>query len=267
MVENPERALESLRANPAISNNRSNHHGFLGAMNCYVRDYLVPNDKKWIPIHKIWNKELRENGKVFSEHRDKGEPTELQKDKVVQWSDVIKIRDELPIGIPKLLLGFYSYIPPIRGDLYDCEIIREGETAPTDKNHLIIGDDYTLILVDYKTKSAHGRIEIVLPKPLRDLYNACVYKKLIGSHLFMGRFGKPYNRSSFGKFASQVLTETIGKPTSLLMLRYSYLSSLNMNQSNKVLKDIADKMGHTLGSQRGYKLDLDSTKNELIMNN
>ena len=265
MIENHERAMESLRTNPTITNSRMNHHAFLGAMNRYVKEYLVPKDPKWIPISKIWTQTMMENGKVFQEHRDAGEPTEKQKERVVLWADVIKARDELPTGIAKLLLGFYSYIPPVRSDLYDCEIIREGMKAPADKNHLVIGEDYTLVIVDYKNKKSHGIVNIVLPKPLRDLFNACDDMKLIKTHLFTGRFGTAHTRASFGKMSAKVLSEAMGKQTSLLMLRYSYLSSLDYNQSNKVLKEIAYKMCHTMGVQRGYRLDTEEAKNEVVV--
>jgi hypothetical protein len=167
--------------------------------------------------------------------------------------DLIKIRDELPDGsINKLLIGFYTYLPPVRADYFATQLLPFGHT-PTSSNYIFY--DYThshSVITDFKTSSLYKQIANDLPAEL--------HRQLILSlqhfprkYLFVNKNGEPITRNGFTKWAVERLFQIFNKGLTLTMLRHIYISSLDFNIVATELQAIGLKMGHQLSQQMLYK--------------
>ena len=89
----------------------------------------------------------------------------------VPWEEVMQRRKELrkeskedPENYKKhltyLILALYTYQPPIRGEYFNMEVVKN-KPPENNKNYLWDnGDKYTIVLNNYKTKKKYGRREI-----------------------------------------------------------------------------------------------------------
>lgn len=208
-------------------------------------------------------KQLRhENSSDINQRRSTNKPTEIQLQKsgtYLKYDDIITKRDSLPDGdIHKLLLGFYTYIPPVRADYFATEIIKHGET-PSEPNYITIYDKYTskLVITDFKTKKRYGSIEHNLPLELHRQLFISLHKHP-RRYLFVNRYDKPFTRPAFSQWAHEKLTALFQKELTLTIIRHLFVSTLDFNMSADKLKRIGDKMGHSLGLQKTYQWNFDS---------
>lgn len=262
LVKYPRESLRVLKEAEEIKDTPTNRHGFISAIVAYILHEKVPeNHDIHIVYYDKWREIQKSNNAPNVERWSSGRPSELQKNKEIKWADVIRVRDELPMGATKLLLGFYTYIEPVRADLYDCEIRvpRDDETLPLDANYLLIGPKaYTLVLQDYKTKKVYGKNEIVLPDELCHLFDAYMTKVLADDDRFIGWLfenerGEPHTRTSFSNWAKRQLTKAFGRPVTLTAIRHAFVSQIDFNAPIAELKAHAKAMGHSVGTQRFYK--------------
>ena len=167
--------------------------------------------------------------------------------------DLIKIRDELPDGsINKLLIGFYTYLPPVRADYFATQLLPFGHT-PTSPNYIFYDSTHShSVITDFKTSSFYKQIVNDLPAEL--------HRQLILSlqlfprnYLFVNKHGDPFTRNGFTKWAVERLFQIFNKGLTLTMLRHIYISSLDFNIVATKLQAIGLKMGHQLSQQMLYK--------------
>lgn len=262
LVENPVKAVARMTSCKTIAHSPSNHHNYLTAIIAYMRHEL-----KTHPKLDEWKTIQRDNFAPIAEHYQSGKPTERQEGMAIDWEDVKRVRDELPMGSTKMLLAFHTLLDPIRCDLYKCHVFDKDDEA-----YVSLTDNYITIepavlhLNDYKTKKSHGRQQIPLPDELLLLlldYLAEV-PRAMPSILFETEAGEHFCRSSFSKWAIRRLTKAFGRPMNLSTLRHSYISNLDFNKKTKELNEIAKRMGHTLATQRIYRWDDTETKNEVV---
>lgn len=168
------------------------------------------------------------------------------------FSDIVKIRDELEDGsIDKLLLGFYTYIPPVRADFFATQLLTFGET-PSQPNYIFYNSDRSyLVLTDYKTSPLYKSIEYDLPS---DLHRQLIISltKNPRPFLFINN-GKCFTRKTFSEWATKKLTTLFKKEFTLTMFRHIYISHLDLNTSAEQLLEISKKMGHSITQQMLYK--------------
>jgi len=255
IVNNPKIALNHLRRCETITNTPENRHLFIGAITAYVRHELVSH-KDYKGLFETWNRLLKTNDEPLNARNFTGEPTERQKEKMVDWKTVIKVRDELPLSATKILLAMYSYIPPQRGgDFYDLKIYTK-DPKTTEGNYIVLeSHNHRLVMNDYKTEKVYGQFQIPLVEPLVKLLSE-YWEKHNNPHnaLFIkSDREEPYDRKMFSNWATRRLTEVFGKPMTLTAIRHSFISAEDFNRPIVEVKNSASAMTHSVGQHLGYK--------------
>ena len=248
LVAHPEEAVRVLRSSPDIKNTPSNHHTFLNAVASYVK-----HETKDAESQKVWRDIQYRNSEPLREHRLDEAPSNLQAGKDLDWEDILRVRDALPLSSTKLLLAFYTYINPMRADYFATELVY-GSREP-EGNYILCmpRNRYVLVVQDYKTKKAHGDIETLLPEPLAKLLTEYINAGMTGSFLFQNEKDEPFERATFSNWANARLSKAMGKRTTLTALRHAFASQLDFNRPLRELRDVAHSMGHSVGTQRTYK--------------
>jgi len=171
----------------------------------------------------------------------------------LKLADLILARDALPDGsINKLLIGFYTHLPPARADYYATQIIPFGHT-PTQPNYLFHDSQHSqVVLTDFKTNKYYKEIRHDLPPELhRQLVLSLQAQPR--SYLFVNQRGHPFRRNGFIQWSISRLYEIFTKNLTLTMLRHIYISSLDFNSPPAQLIEIGRKMGHDISQQILYK--------------
>jgi hypothetical protein len=221
----------------------------------------IPNETV-LSIRDKYKQLRHENSAEINQRRISNKPTEIQLQKAgtyLKYSDIVAKRDSLEDGdINKLLLGFYTHIPPVRADYFATEIINIGET-PQEPNYITICDKQTskLVITDFKTKQRYGSIEHTLPPLLHRQLFISLHKHP-RRYLFVNRYDKPFTRPAFSQWAHERLTTLFQKELTLTIIRHLFVSTLDFNMSADKLKMIGDKMGHSLGLQKTYQWNFES---------
>jgi hypothetical protein len=187
-------------------------------------------------------------------------PTELQLQKggvLLTYDDILKKRNSLQFGsIERLLLGFYTYLKPVRADYFATEIITFKQ-KPTQQNYIrrISPEHSVVILKDFKTKSKYKEIRNVLPP---ELNNELIESLKITprKYLFVNVNGEPFTRNSFTVWSKRILSKLFETEMTLNIIRHLYINTLDMGMKPSLLKEISDKMGHDLTTQRFYKWNI-----------
>jgi len=242
-------------------------------MNCYVKAIMSATEHnvelfKHIPKElmqksdKRW-KELRQitYNQAFA-YRMEQEPSKGQAEKSgvsLSLNDLIQKRDTLKEGtMDHLLIGFYTYLPPVRADYYATQIVKQGE-KPTEPNYIEWNPDRSrVVITDFKTARLYKEITNDLPSELHRSLTISLTNQP-RTYLFVNKEGNPFTRNGFSIWASNRLLAIFQKGLTLTMLRHIYISSLDFNLPPSTLKQIGDKMGHHLSQQLLYKWKMDPT--------
>lgn len=238
---------------------KTNLHSYISAILAVFKHspQYVNNLPDMFIYHRIWLGILADNEKDILTRRWQNKPTLLQEAKQghkLTLKDLINKRDEPNIDImSKLLLAFYTMIPPVRADYYATQIIKNGETPQTD-NYIILKDNSAeLVIRKYKTSRKHGEIRHpILPNEL--------YKILIESltkhprqYLFQNK-QKPFTPNGFCKWSSSLLSQLFNAELTVTLIRHIYISSLDLAKMTvEEKKQIGRLMGHTIGIQSEYE--------------
>lgn len=254
LLKNPEESLKTLEGEKGITHSPTNHHIYLSAVVSYLKHEKAKgiNVTDQAALLEEWMALQKKNSEPLREHYKEAKPTTRQAEKAtVKWEDIVTKRDALPAGIPKVLLGFYTYLDPVRADFFATELVLEGE--PTQPNYIRM-KERKLVLTDFKTKKKYDKIEQTIPGSLmKDLEESL--KTVPRRFLFTKPEtpDEPFDRAGFSNWACRTLTRVLGTPMTLTALRHLYVSTLDFNQSAKKLNVIASHMGHSIGMQKGYE--------------
>jgi hypothetical protein len=245
VLDSPDKAMKALEA---LSLTPATKHAYLSAAVGYILHVVRPDHQnryraKWIALQK-------ENKKPIDERAANQEPTENQVKNAVTWEQVLRARDANP---DNLLLAFYTYIPPVRADYNEIHLFKPTDPIPKNKNYILMGRDYKLVLQEFKTAKTYTTIEHVLPEPLKKLLDKSLEEQP-REVLFTTTSNEPMSASWFAEWASRTLTRLIGKKTTLTALRHAYVHTIDYNQPYKSLKKITDGMGHSVERSMMYKL-------------
>ena len=214
------------------------------------------NKEKYSNATTRW-KELRQlsweraNGYRFEQ---KPSPTQAAKSgSTLKFKELIKVRDELPDGsIDKLLLGFYTYIPPIRSDLYATQILNFGE-IPTHPNYIFHSAQKSYMkITDFKTSELYKSIEYELPPELHTQLQLSLTQNP-RTFLFQNKNGDCFTRNGFSKWSTIKLSQLFKKEFTLTLFRHIFISNLDPKTSAEELHDISRKMGHSITQQMLYR--------------
>lgn len=274
LLKQPRKMMRGLQACPDIKATNTNHHMFISAVVAYIQ-HVMKDDT----LLDVWKEIMYDNSKPIKERYLTGQPTALQANKAdIKWEDILRVRDELPLGITKILLSMYTMIAPERGgDYYALALLpAEMEEENPDvfnrfkgNNHIMMtstSDPWILCLHDYKTKKRLGMIKIELPEELSCMIaEYCIkVKEPESGFLFENEKGEPFTRGTFSTWAVRRLTEAFGRPMTLTTIRHAYISQIDFNRPIAELNAVAESMGHNLSTQRVYKWE-DKKENEVVM--
>lgn len=214
------------------------------------------DNEKYVKANEKW-KEMRQktyehaNGYRFEQ---KPSPSQALKGGcLLKFNDLISTRDKLPDGsIDKLLIGFYTYIPPVRADLYSTQLLKLNE-HPTHPNYIHYSENKSYLkLTDFKTSSLYKSIDYELPSELHTQLMLSL-KQNPRTFLFELKPGQPFNRKTFSEWTTKKLTSIFKTEFTITLFRHIYISNLDPNTPAEVLFDISKKMGHTITQQLLYK--------------
>ena len=259
----PENANKILLENVTNRSN-TNLHNFYTAINAVINhSYEFTSQlshKQLAELKKEWCKIRSDNQKPIVQRRLELLPTENQLQKggtYLKYDDILKKRDSLPSGsIEKLLISFYTYIPPVRADYYATEIITLKQ-KPTQPNYIrrISPTHSVMTLTDFKTKNRYTEITNVLPQELNDELVKSL-EKSPRKYIFTNQTGQPFTRNAFTVWSKRILSRVFETEMTLIIIRHLFISSLDFSMKPLELKKISDKMGHDLSTQRNYKWDV-----------
>jgi integrase len=238
-------ALAALHGS-TIKQSNANLHLYYSAVIAYITYEGSENDKKYL---EAWTAIQKENSRPLTEHYTKNEPTAIQKGVELDFKEVVAMRDALPQGIERLLLGFYTHIDAMRADYYATRILKAGDAEPAETNY-IQGD--TLVVQDYKTKKAYGAIRTKIPEPLLSELRKSLEEQP-RDYLFVKRDGKePMTRNEFSGWANRILTRLFKKRTTLTAMRHSAATEGWKGTDIEAHRKKALSMGHSMNMNLGY---------------
>jgi hypothetical protein len=246
---------------------------FLIAVNSVLNMY--PKYKK---IYKTYFEDLKNINKKLKENESKNEKSESQIKNWVDWSDVLKIHEDLKKDIStfvknkkltqteylKLLkymvLSLYVLQPPRRNKDYISLINKNGTLNKTDNFLNLNLDEFELN--NFKTKKTEGNLNISIPEDLmtvimqylnhhpliepKDLKNK---KGVINQVPFLVfQNGDPINKQNG---ITYILNNIFGKSTGSSILRHSYLTHKYGDVAKEQEKDAA-LMSHSLAQAKDY---------------
>jgi hypothetical protein len=213
------------------------------------------SDQDYTKSENRW-KDLRQKTYEYANQyrlEQKPSPSQsLKSGSALIFTDIVKVRDELEDGsIDKLLLSFYTYIPPVRADFFSTQLLNFNET-PSYPNYIFYNDSKAYLkITDFKTSPIYKSIEYELPDELHRqlILSLSQYPRTL---LFPNKDGKSFTRKTFSEWATKKLTALFKKEFTLTMFRHIYISTLDLNTSPAKLLEISNKMGHSLTQQMLY---------------
>jgi hypothetical protein len=234
LVSDPERAVAALTKQTNIAQTSANRHLFYSAVVAYLKHTeagrgLADSIKdRWIAIQKA-NWETRRQ-QSLNNLPSEGQQAVAQQ---VTWEAVIAARDSLVRGsAERLLLGLYTYLPPLRADYYEVRINPPPSLRADPKaNFVVLGPgEPTLTIRDFKTAAKYKEIQHVLPAALVETIQESLAAEP-RNYLFVMPTDKtrPYDRNGFSKWANKQLQSIFKVPITLTSLRHLFVSTLDFN--------------------------------------
>ena len=214
--------------------------------------------QQWVNHHKIISNEIENN---YNENKPSTERQKLE----ISYLDAVSIRDSLEDGSDiKLLLSFLTDMAPLRSD-YGNVLLIKSKIVPKKyigKANYIHNNKFYLNV--YKTSKKYGTIELPISKLVQEQLSISLKKKP-RNYLFttqkdnipyIVKYQKYYEKE-FNKWANKSLRKVFkNKDISLTYFRHIYISRPDLNislKTNAGKKEIANKMGHSIGQQSKYQ--------------
>lgn len=258
LIEHSDEAMEGLGRMESIKHTSTNHHMYISAVVAYL-SHIYPTLEKSNAAHgkerlTHWKEIQKENSEPMTEHYGKNEPTENQKEKVMAFEEIVRIRETLESGsFERLLLCFYTMMEPLRADYYATEIVKAEEDSKEENVLIRTPTETRLVVRDFKTKKRHTTIENKLPTALHNELTKSL-ERYPRSYVFvMEDKRSPFTRKLFSNWSCRTLTRVLSHPMTLTVLRHLYISEQVKKETPLAeLKEMAKKMGHTRAMQRAY---------------
>ncbi len=197
------------------------------------------------------------------------EPSARQQRGYVDLRDVVRVRTSLAKGSrQRLLLAFYTMIPPLRCDLNRVALLQCPASAATisqddvdtvkENNFLCLPADRKkpaiLVLREFKTANSAGIWRRTLPMNLTQELWKSLQAESPRRWLFTTNSGSPYTAKNFSKWCCSVLQKLFGRPLTLTFLRHSYLNSMDWNKLTIAAREnLAADMCHSTETQDTYR--------------
>ena len=209
--------------------------------------------------YEKWLEAFKEADSTVNKRYETNAPTKRQVDGYVPYDKIIKARDEQPIGsIRRLLLGFYTYLKPMRLEYAKVALYKDKSKVPDEPeaNYIILKPG-RLIITHFKTRKHHDSYDILLPKPLLEDLNTSLEKEP-REWLFVNAKNEPFSPALYSSWTMRHFKAIFKKPLTVALIRHSFINTLDFNQlSISEKKEIALAMGHTVETQDRYRLIFD----------
>jgi hypothetical protein len=257
----PKRSLSILHSGLGENATATNIHMYISAITALFKH--SPGFTGGLPnrdsLHQQWLVQQAHNSAPIERKRDFHTPTDKQAEKGGASMTMLQIcarRDTLLDGsIEKLLIGMYTYIPPVRADYFATQLVQYGGVQTAD-NAVLFGDNEksraSLLLRDFKTSYTYKKIyHPVLPTELVKQIRISLVE-FPRDYLFVNADGHPFTRNAFQMWANRTLSRCFGMQFTLTLFRHIYISSLGDGLSVEELDQISRHMGHSLSMQTKY---------------
>lgn len=238
--------------------------------------------------YQAWYEAFQEICAAIDERYKNNEPSERQKEGYVPYAEIVARRDALPDGSDdRLLLGFYTHLPPLRCDFNRLRVYEADPAPPAaapkgaargakaaaaaaaaapapahEPNYVILprraagaANVATLVLGEFKTRAHHDApLRKELPEALTEQLRLSLHERP-RDWVFMDRSGAPFSAASYTKWANRALARLFGRPLTVSLIRHSFVNTLDMNTLTVAEKErIARDMAHTVAMQDRYRL-------------
>lgn len=210
--------------------------------------------------YNMYVEAFKEADKAVETKYKENKPSDRQKDGYVPHDDLIKKRNMLPEGsIDRLLLGFYTYLPPIRCE-YGRIALVDNKSDSQEPNRIVDGKH--LIISQFKTKRYHSPYVKELPAPLvKELRHSLSVQPR--QFLFVNKYGNPFTPNGYSRWTGERFFELFGKPLTVTLIRHSFINTLDFNNLTVAEKErIAEAMQHTVSTQDRYRLLFNDSKRD-----
>jgi integrase len=247
VMKSPEASMKAL-ADSGKSTSPTSKHNYISAVVAYIIHCVAPEQQadykaQWIALQTT-------NQEPIQERYLNQEMTDRQKGTAITWDQLMAARKAHP---DNLLLGFYTYLPPVRADYNAVHLLKPTDPILENSNYIVLGTDYKVVLQEFKTAKTYKTIEHVLPEPLKKILEKSL-KETPRNYLFTLQSGGPMSPNTFSAWAGRELTRLIGKKTNLTAIRHAFVHNLDYNGPLRDLKSITDSMGHSVERSMLYKL-------------
>jgi len=127
-----------------------------------------------------------------------------------------------------ILRLYHEY--PLRNDVGSLHVINDEKKIEENKNYLVVGDEYKIILQQYKTKKKYGKKEYILDKNLQRLVKKLLKYNDSGYLLLnKNRKGK-MTRNNLTLHLNRIFIKHTGKKIGSSLLRHIQSSELNKDK-------------------------------------
>jgi len=207
-----------------------------------------------------WYKEFDKIMKLVKHREDNNIPSEKQKRTFIEWSCIIKKRDEMQYGsIEHVLLSLYTYVPPRRQQDYtNLRIYTNPEQAPElSHNHFhTCSNKYkTAYMYLNEVKNVKSFFNKEIPKELVNIINYSIQQDPRDYLFVQSRNGFPFKTAnSFQKYSNTILKKIFqNEEMSVNVLRHSFATFISKQYITVgERKKIAIQMGHSLKKNLEY---------------
>lgn len=212
------------------------------------------------PDNQFFIDEMAKRKEVFVEIDTAQTATPRQVEQFIKWDDVLALRDDkFDVMTPeeRVLLGLYTYIPPVRLDWTPMELVSRKPRNPEEgMNYLVFGVGSVSALFNaYKTVKQYGEKYFKLPAKLgRLIRDYLALNTLDRKYLFQDEAGRPWSPSRLGASVQRIFQKYKNMDTGVSMLRHSYATQFHEGQKPmKELKGVASKMMHSPTMSQTYR--------------
>ena len=217
------------------------------------------NDERFEKVYNNLSSFIIDLNKEYEVERNDNVIDDADKDKIITdytEETILSNIEMLKKPIDKMIFALYTLIPPRRLEYYKVFIATETDYKTNklnnETNYIIKskGKFIKFVWNDYKTASAYGKIEVVIPDTLQAIINNYVkINKLKSGDLLI-----PLSRTNFIRYIARVFKEVYKSDMSVRWLRISYATYINnLDISNNEKNKLAIAMGHNLEQSGKYK--------------
>lgn len=200
-----------------------------------------------------YRKKIKELADVILERYKDQELTEKEAKNFLEWKVIQKYAEEILkdvglVDMDKLLVAFYTLLPPVRLDY--CNLALYDEKPTEDKgNYVVINDTEAYVRInEHKTAKKYGALQNKLPKRL--VRRIRVFMELYPDQKVLF----PMSEKTLARKLARIFRRYTDKDVGVCLLRHSYISHfLEGAPGLRECDALARQMGHSATLQQYYR--------------